>query len=162
MNADARVMEYFVAPMSAAESNDFANRIRSHIDEQDLQMPSQKVSMSLNGEQSQWEEFSKFCLPRTMAVARQYRKRVGAHLPILSLTFPFEDRVLVWLDAQWLSRVREFHRSSGPGLESLRTPKQLAEMDEEYKRRLKKNLGIVTRTKRDPFAYYFSADDRRR
>jgi hypothetical protein len=88
------------------------------------------------------------CLPRTMGVARKYRRRVSSALGNLEVGVPFDDRVLVWLAPTWISPVRAFHDRSGEGMRSMLSESELTGLDHELYRELKKRLGIVPARRR--------------
>ena len=76
--------------------------------------------------------FSESCLPKTMAVARRHRRRILRELKLTPPTWPFEDRVLVWLAPHWTDDVAKYHASSGREMAKRFDADQLLHLDEHY------------------------------
>jgi len=73
--------------------------------------------------------FGESCLPITMKEAHRLRRQVSARIAAIHPSWPFEDRVMVWLLPTLEDDAAAFHFSGGRGLENILTPHQLDQID---------------------------------
>ena len=88
----------------------------------------------------QRDPFAQSCLPSTMRLAHQHRKRILKHLDQGTNHLPFEDRVLIWLGSHWGDDVRAFHQSEVPAMMEKFAAHQLSRFDEHYLTELRLRL----------------------
>jgi hypothetical protein len=85
--------------------------------------------------------FGGSCLQVTMSLAATFRATLSERLAGVQAAWPYEDRVLVWLDSGLESSVREFHDGDGEGLVDLLRAGQLTRLDRAMARRLIVRIG---------------------
>jgi hypothetical protein len=98
------------------------------------------------------------CLPLTVGLAKKYRRRLREMLADQNPSWPFEDRILVWLEPVWADEVRAFHASpdTESGLQWMYSDAQLVQFDQRCLPLLRSKLGIIQRTRQKPVALWFA------
>jgi len=84
--------------------------------------------------------FGTCSLPMTMAEACRRRAEVLPHLGRKHRTWPFEDRVLIWLLPNLEADAIAYHETHAADLAALFTPDQLALFDQSLRRELGRRL----------------------
>lgn len=86
------------------------------------------------------DSFLESCLSRTLALASKHKRRILPELAGTDSTWPFADRVLVWLADHWRNDVERYHRKGTPSLAELLKEHQLEHLDEHYRNELRARL----------------------
>ncbi len=80
-------------------------------------------------------------LPLATDLASVVRLALRRPVAAYPSTWPYDDRVLVWLEPKFEAAVRAFHDAGGPALVNLLGGEQLARLDETLVRRLARRVG---------------------
>ncbi len=88
------------------------------------------------------EPFAKSSLKKTMALARQNRKKILQKMSKEKRSFPFEDRVLIWLSPKWKEDVENYHKNGGKGMADRFDHHQLENLDSYFCVTLRSRLGL--------------------
>ena len=87
-------------------------------------------------------EFSRSCLPRTMALAQGHRRTLKVLIGEGNRRWPLGDRVLVWLAPHWREDIENYRSSSAGNMVERFAQRQLDRMDEHYERELRRRLHL--------------------
>ncbi len=85
---------------------------------------------------SQETAFTQTALPMTMSLAQALKSVIAGRLGRHTEKWPFEDRVLVWLEPSLQDDVDRFHSSSGPTMADIFKSWQVEHLDQDFSRRL--------------------------
>jgi hypothetical protein len=85
-------------------------------------------------------------LPTTMRLARRHRKSVLDKVRHTDSKWPFEDRVLVWLDSFWAADVAAFHVGNAQSMAERFDDYQLSRIDKHYSEQLRA-IGLSARSR---------------
>jgi hypothetical protein len=89
---------------------------------------------------AQDDSFVETCLPQTMGLALRHRRRLSQEMRGLESSWPFTDRVLVWLDEFWQRDVKKYQEGASGAMTDLFRPHQLERLDEHYREHLRSRL----------------------
>jgi len=72
-----------------------------------------------------------------MNLAKKARTWINTQLPPIAPSWPYEDRVLLWLVPGLVEDVLPFHEGTGPTMEELLSPQGLRHLDRDLYRNLR-------------------------
>lgn len=97
------------------------------------------MKMTLNTQRNK-PGYINTCLPKTMKLAKMRRVIINTEISHLYPTWPYQDRVLVWLLPNLEEDARRYHSGVGPELERMFQDGQLALLDEDIHKHLTKRI----------------------
>lgn len=96
------------------------------------------MKITLNNQREQ--PFTVSALPLTMELAKLTRSIVIPHLTELPENWPYEDKVLTWLDPAFYEEVCNFHTGEGNELSQILESHQVEHLDITYLSKLLSKL----------------------
>ena len=103
---------------------------------------------------SQEDAFTQTALPMTMSLAKALKSVIAGRLGRHTEKWPFEDRVLVWLEPSLRDDIERFHSSSGPNMVGIFKSWQVERLDQDFFRNLAERAeeiqpGVITLRRMD-------------
>jgi hypothetical protein len=85
-------------------------------------------------------EFVESCLPLTMKFADKHKSKINKIPDFPTNSYPFHDKVLVWIFPSFKEDVEKYHSAQGKEIEQLINPQALKSIDELAVQKLKERI----------------------
>jgi hypothetical protein len=104
------------------------------VDDTNIYSISNSQSMGLES------EFVESCLPLTMKFADKHKSEINKTPDFPTNSYPFHDKVLVWIFPSFKEDVEKYHSDQGKEIEQLINPNALKSIDELAFQKLKERI----------------------